>query len=319
MFLKLSLGLCTDRSVIEGALFVRDETVVPVGSGLTRIAVSAQTSAGAVRPLNEDSFRAAAPLFVVADGMGGHERGDVASRTAIAALADRVPADAVPTVDELIDAIAAANDAVRDQSQRDGVEGVSGTTLVVLALVRGSGDAPYWMAANIGDSRLYEWTGRELTQHTVDHSFVQELVDTGRLTAEEALVHPERNVITRAVGVRADVVADIWLLPVSGEQVFLLCSDGLTRELSDDEIAELLMRHGAAGEEGSVADALVEAAVAAGGSDNVTAIVVESSSASALVDDDASDRIASTRERPGAALEDTLPRAGGGAHGTAEG
>ncbi|WP_235451432.1 MULTISPECIES: PP2C family serine/threonine-protein phosphatase [unclassified Microcella] len=292
---------------------MRDETVVPVGSGRTRIAVSAQTSAGAVRPLNEDSFRAAAPLFVVADGMGGHERGDVASRTAIAALAERVPAEAVPTVDELIDAIAAANDAVRAQSQRDGVEGVSGTTLVVLALVRGGGDSAYWMAANVGDSRLYEWTGRELTQLTVDHSYVQELVDTGHLTAAEALVHPDRNVITRAVGVRPDVVADVWLLPVSGEQVFLLCSDGLTRELSDDAIAELLMRHGAAGEEGSVADALVEAAVAAGGSDNVTAIVVESSSATALVGAGARESIASTRERPGAELEDTLPRAGGGA------
>ncbi|MBA8846560.1 protein phosphatase 2C domain-containing protein [Microcella alkalica] len=292
---------------------MRDETVVPVGSGITRIAVSAQTSAGAVRPLNEDSFRAEVPLFVVADGMGGHERGDVASRTAIAALAERVAADAVPTVDELIEAIAAANDAVRAQSERDGVDGVSGTTLVVLSLVRGGGDAAYWLAANIGDSRLYEWTGRELKQLTVDHSFVQELVDTGRLTAEEALVHPERNVITRAVGVRPDVVADVWLLPVSGEQVFLLCSDGLTRELSDDAIAEVLMRHGAAGEPCSIADALVAAAVDAGGSDNVTVIVVESSSATALVDAGAHDRIASTRDRVGAELEDTLPRSGGGA------
>ncbi|GAA1690523.1 protein phosphatase 2C domain-containing protein [Microcella alkalica] len=313
MLLNQSLGLCTDRSVSEGALFVRDETVVPVGSGITRIAVSAQTSAGAVRPLNEDSFRAEVPLFVVADGMGGHERGDVASRTAIAALAERVAADAVPTVDELIEAIAAANDAVRAQSERDGVDGVSGTTLVVLSLVRGGGDAAYWLAANIGDSRLYEWTGRELKQLTVDHSFVQELVDTGRLTAEEALVHPERNVITRAVGVRPDVVADVWLLPVSGEQVFLLCSDGLTRELSDDAIAEVLMRHGAAGEPCSIADALVAAAVDAGGSDNVTVIVVESSSATALVDAGAHDRIASTRDRVGAELEDTLPRSGGGA------
>ena len=131
---------------------MRAQTEVTVGSAATRIVVSAETSAGAVRPLNEDSFRAAPPLFVVADGMGGHERGDVASRTAIAAIADRVPEGSTPTVDELLAAIGAANDAVRERSERDGVTGVSGTTLVVLGLVRGDSEgSAYWLAANIGD------------------------------------------------------------------------------------------------------------------------------------------------------------------------
>lgn len=287
---------------------MRAQTEVTVGSAATRIVVSAETSAGAVRPLNEDSFRAAPPLFVVADGMGGHERGDVASRTAIAAIADRVPEGSTPTVDELLAAIGAANDAVRERSERDGVTGVSGTTLVVLGLVRGDSEgSAYWLAANIGDSRLYAWSGRDLRQLTVDHSLVQELVDAGTLSVADAASHPDRNVITRAVGVRPEVSADVWLLPVVGDQVFLLCSDGLTRELSDADIAALLREHGAHGERPTIAQALVDAAVAAGGSDNVTAIVVEASSPGAPQASDPG--LASTRDRLESDAEDTLPRA----------
>ena len=287
---------------------MRAQTEVTVGSATTRIVVSAETSAGAVRHLNEDAFRAAPPIFVVADGMGGHERGDVASRTAIAAIDARVPQGAPPTVDELLGAIGAANDEVRDRSARDGVRGVSGTTLVVLGLVRGDSEGTaYWLAANIGDSRLYAWNGRELRQLTVDHSLVQELVDAGQLSAADAAAHPDRNVITRAVGVRPDVSADVWLLPVGGEQVFLLCSDGLTRELDDAAIAALLREHGAHGERPTIARALVDAAVEAGGSDNVTAIVVEASSPG--LDGGHDLDLVSTRDRLEADAEDTLPRA----------
>jgi serine/threonine protein phosphatase PrpC len=242
---------------------------------MTSVDVSARSDVGAVRHVNEDSLLAADPVFVVADGMGGHARGDAASRTAVETLAASVPSGTLPTPDEVIAAIDEANAAVRALSGADesGVA-VAGTTLTGVVRVRDpeSGDEPRWMVVNVGDSRVYQWDGHVLQQLSVDHSAVQEMLDAGLITAEQALVHPERNVITRALGAEDLVDTDVLILPIEGHQTFLICSDGLTKELTDEQIAGILTD--VRGDH--AADALVEAAVEAGGHDNVTVVVLES-------------------------------------------
>jgi serine/threonine protein phosphatase PrpC len=271
---------------------------------------SARSDTGAVRAVNEDSFIARSPVFLVADGMGGHARGDKASQEAVRIFDERIPADSIPTPDDVLDAVAAANKGVRGLSEVDdsGVA-VAGTTLTGAVLVKTSdGEDRHWMVVNVGDSRVYNWDGRTLTQLSVDHSAVQELLDAGVISPDEAAVHPERNVITRALGADSAVEVDVWLLPAAGHQTFLVCSDGLSKELSDEQIAQILADHGDGHDESSAAstaDALVAAALDAGGRDNVTVIVVESQRGKSGGDADLTiDRIAGTSEF----LEDTRPR-----------
>ena len=253
-------------------------TVVNLPLGDVTVLASAGTSIGSVRSVNEDSFLAASPLFVVADGMGGHARGDRASQTVIAELSRLLPVGTLPTAAAVLTAITGSNDAVRALTDDDGQALLSGTTLTGISLVStNNGASTHWMAFNVGDSRIYSWDGRRLAQLTVDHSVVQELVDSGAITEAQARLHPERNVITRAVGADVDVDADVWLLPVGGSQTFVLCSDGLTKELDDDEIAGVLARHGSDGGVDTVAEALVSAADRAGGKDNITVVVIASS------------------------------------------
>ncbi|MFF1572402.1 PP2C family protein-serine/threonine phosphatase [Leifsonia sp. NPDC058292] len=264
--------------------------------------VSVRSDVGAVRHVNEDSMLAADPVFVVADGMGGHARGDVASQTAVETLARVLPGGALPTPDEVVAAIDEANAAVRALSGADesGIA-VAGTTLTGVIRVGDpeSGDER-WMVVNVGDSRVYLWDGRALTQLSVDHSAVQELVDAGLITEAQAAVHPERNVITRALGAEDLVDTDTMLLPQRGRQTFLVCSDGLTKELSDERIARILAD--SMGDD--PADALVTAAIEAGGRDNVTVVVVESVTGEAdTASAETQDRVAESRS-----LEDTRPR-----------
>lgn len=266
------------------------------------LAVSARTDTGRVRAVNEDAVLARNPVFVVADGMGGHARGDLASSSAVQVLHERIPEGAQVTPNDVLDAVSAANDAVRALSTADasGVA-VAGTTLSGVVVVNGSGTGTrYWMIINIGDSRVYGWDGVRLTQLSVDHSAVQELLDAGAISADEAGGHPERNVITRALGAADDIDVDVWMLPVDGEQTFLICSDGLSKELRDDEIAAILREHP---HDHRLADVLTEAAIAAGGRDNITAVVV--SSWPTWPEDDRD-----TVERPVRQqyLEDTRPR-----------
>ena len=239
--------------------------------------VWAQTDVGRVRALNEDSFIARRPLFIVADGLGGHARGDAASQAAIHVFDDAFPDDAPPHPDAVVAAITAANAEVRTLSLPDDIgAAVSGTTLVGLVEVA-TDDGNAWLALNVGDSRLYGWDGRRLEQLSVDHSAVQELYEAGLISASEMDSHPERNIITRALGAEDDVDADTWILPASREQTFLVCSDGLTRELSDERIAGILAES-LSDESGDPAQQLVDAAVAAGGRDNVTVIVLRARS-----------------------------------------
>lgn len=266
------------------------------------VGVSVRSDTGAVRHVNEDSALAQDPVFVVADGMGGHARGDLASRTAVESLARTLQPGTRPTPEEVLRAIDEANAAVRALSGADeSGAAVAGTTLTGIVRVRVPERATEeWMVVNVGDSRVYAWDGRALQQLTVDHSAVQELVDAGLISEEQAAVHPERNVITRALGAEDFVDTDTGLVGEEGRQVFLICSDGLTRELSDRRIAEIL----AAAPEDPAA-ALVDAANDAGGHDNITVIVVES-----VTGEDAPAPV-DTRDRAdgsGRAFEDTQPR-----------
>jgi PPM family protein phosphatase len=264
---------------------------------------SASTDIGSVRSINEDSYVAEFPLFLVADGMGGHDRGDQASQTVAALLRERLVTEQLPTSTEVLEAIGAANDAVVSLTADTPGSAMSGTTLAGVVFVTGDDRVgAHWMAFNIGDSRIYAWDGRTLEQLSVDHSAVQELVDAGAITDEAARAHPDRNIITRAVGARTDVDADVWLLPAVGAQCFLICSDGLTKELDDDRIGAILAGNGAAGSRVSASDELLAAALEAGGRDNVTVVVVRSTSATAHDDSEI------TRER-GELFEETTPRA----------
>ena len=273
---------------------------------------SGHTDRGAVRRVNEDSFLATSPVFAIADGMGGHAFGDRASRAAIDALASAFTSAEPTRPEAVIAAIRAADDAVSDIALSSGDPSVvSGTTLTGIALVRvGPSDEDCrWMVFNVGDSRVYSWDGRDLTQLSVDHSVVQELIDGGRITREDAATHPSRNIVTRALGA-GRIEPDIWLLPATGRQSFIVCSDGLTRELSDDEVARQIVLHQATDPERagdipqSLAERLVLAAVAAGGADNVTVVTVQSQFAGA---DDA-DIDTLQRDAMPSCLEETLPR-----------
>lgn len=251
------------------------ESELAFPSARLSIRFGARTDVGAVRKANEDSIFAQAPVFLVADGMGGHARGDAASQTVVRVFDEHIERDAPSTPERILDAIHSSNDAVRDLSAAGDVgTAISGTTLAGIAFVDAGSDTGHqWMVFNVGDSRVYGWEGDRLRRITVDHSAVQEMVDAGLLDPENAENHPERNVITRAIGADEYVDADVWLLPATGTHTFLICSDGLTKELDDDEIARVLAAHPAGDEQGAT-DALIEAALENGGHDNVSVIVV---------------------------------------------
>jgi serine/threonine protein phosphatase PrpC len=274
---------------------------LPVGERALVLHSSAASDVGLVRSVNEDSFLDALPVFLVADGMGGHAHGDLASREVVRVFRARHAGEGVTTASRVLESIAQANTAVRQLTESSAEnESIAGTTLTGVALIDGgAANPPSWMAFNVGDSRVYSWQADRLTQITVDHSAVQELVDQGNITRAEADAHPERNVVTRAMGVDDNAEPDVWLIPTGGKQLFLLCSDGLTKELSDDRIADLIRQRTPSE---AIAERLVAEALSAGGNDNVTAVVVEADWAGVLASDD----------RSGSAmpafLEETAPR-----------
>jgi protein phosphatase len=241
---------------------------IPGRDAVLRIAWAAATDTGKRRAANEDSFVARSPLFAVADGMGGHSAGDLASAAVVERLAEIVTEDFLSP--RAIERALEAATADITEIAADSVLGV-GTT-VTGAVLTLQDDDPYFAVFNIGDSRVYCFDRNELFQVTVDHSVVQELVEAGALTRDEAEHHPDSNVITRAVGFNAPPMPDFWMVQLHAGLRFLMCTDGLTKEVTDENIR----MHLAAGlTPVQTAGALIDAALASGGRDNVTAIVVD--------------------------------------------
>jgi protein phosphatase len=238
----------------------------------------AATDVGRVREVNEDSWLATPTVFAVADGMGGHEGGDVASRIAVDALARLAERGYDPRrgPEAVTEALAEAQGRILEYADEQAGRGVAprrraGTTVVAALLVEDDA-GPAWLVANLGDSRAYRFTDGVLVQVSTDHSLVQELVDTDRITPAEAATHPERHVITRALGESTGVEPDFFVLGLAEAERLLLCSDGVSGMLGDEEIAAVLDD---AADPRDAADRLVAAAVAAGGEDNATAVVVD--------------------------------------------
>ena len=284
--------------------------------GELRVHVASASHVGMVRTVNEDALLAEPPVFAVADGMGGHAFGDRASATAVLALHEEFDPEQATDSGHVLAAIRRANDAVRELTAwaGGGTQLIAGTTLAGVALVvEHPGDAPRWMVFNLGDSRVYRVSDAERTLErvSVDHSVVQELLDAGVIDEEGARRHPERNVITRALGAADEVRAEAWLLPATEPQTFLICSDGLTKELDDARLAELLVPLDPAENLDAAVDRLLGAALAAGGSDNVSVVLLRAEYHGALPSGSGVDE--QTRERGlsilSPELDDTRPRA----------
>lgn len=234
------------------------------------------TDRGLVRRLNEDALLAYPPVFLVADGMGGHAAGDVASRLAVeefghlaghrAADADEIHECFRRTAMRLRETVAAGRTA--------------GTTVAGVAIAAYDG-SEYWLVFNIGDSRVYRLSGGRLEQISVDHSVVQDLLDRGEIDATQAAAHPHRHVITRAIETRAMPTPDYWLIPAGRADRLLICTDGLTTELDDARLAAVLQE---VTDPQEAAEALVAEALASGGRDNISAVVVDVATAAGETD-----------------------------------
>jgi serine/threonine protein phosphatase PrpC len=231
-----------------------------------KLVAAGVTDVGRVRGTNDDGFLDHADrlgLVAVADGMGGHRAGDVASATALEALRA-----AVANGQSLRDAIEGANEAVLEKSVSDQELHGMGTTLTAGML----GTDGYLTVGHVGDSRAYLVRDGQLSQITNDHSLVEEMVRGGELTPEQAEVHPRRSIITRALGIDPEVEVDEYPIELRPGDRILFCSDGLTTMVRPDEIASILSREH---DPKRAAQLLVDAANAAGGEDNITAVIVE--------------------------------------------
>jgi PPM family protein phosphatase len=235
------------------------------------------TDVGLVREINEDAFLADPPVFVVADGMGGHQGGDVASAIVVeefGALTGQ-EYDARAGVEQVAATLRACQRRIGEyaaqQADARRRRWYSGTTAVVALLVHDD-EGPRWLVANLGDSRAYRLGLDELERVSVDHSLVQQLVDAGKISEAEVSTHPERHVITRALGGPDTVEADYFHVPLASAARLLLCTDGVTGMIDDAAIETILRENH---DPRDAADRLVRAAVSAGGEDNATAVVVD--------------------------------------------
>jgi len=243
-----------------------------LSTAVVHYTAAAVTDRGRKRPSNEDAFGYSVEhgVFIVCDGMGGAAAGEIASSLAVdetlRLLSDRPDAEAIPLAKAAEEVIDAVNEAIFSRAQRNYRLNGMGTTLVVLVA-----QEDQVAVLNIGDSRCYRLREGKFEQITLDHSLVEEQVRLGRMSRTEALRSPLRNVITRAVGTQRKVTPDIFPLQAAPGDRFLLCSDGLTRELSDPQIEALLVVDGPLEEQCA---RLVNAANKAGGNDNITCVLV---------------------------------------------
>jgi protein phosphatase len=237
---------------------------------LTVLRSGSATDVGRVRPINQDMPLERPNLYAVADGMGGHVGGEVAARVAVETLQQAFERE--PSVDGLREAFSEANAAVWHESQSNADLRGMGTTLTAVALVGGDGGEDTLALANVGDSRAYVYSDGRLFQVTADHSLAEERMRHGEMTEAEAAVHPQRHILTRALGVSPDVQADMWELQLRTGDRVLLCSDGLSNEVGMDEMASVL---GDVRDPEEAAGRLVDVANEHGGADNITVIIVD--------------------------------------------
>ena len=242
------------------------------GDEMIRATHGACTHVGQVRRDNEDAFVAIDGLYVVADGMGGHSAGEVASALAVATMKDAFMAThpGLKTPEQVAEAVALANTTVFIEALEDSSKSGMGTTLTGMVVTDAQNNEV--VVANVGDSRTYLWRNGELQQVTKDHSHVQTLVDRGAITQQEARTHYQRNIVLRAIGIDAEVHVDLYPVSIEDGDRFIMCSDGLVDEADDDEIInEIRLRS----QPQELAERLVDLANANGGRDNVTVVVVD--------------------------------------------
>jgi serine/threonine protein phosphatase PrpC len=225
------------------------------------------TDRGLKREINEDSLFVADGLFAVADGMGGHAAGEVASHLCVETLATGYRKAAGRLDAEAINALLrTAGEAIAASAPRG-----AGTTVSGAAVIERDSSL-HWLVFNVGDSRTYRLSNGLLEQVTVDHSEVQQLLDRGVIGTEQMATHPRRHVITRALSAGGDSRVDFWLLPIQPGDRLLICSDGLSTELADESLRDIITRFP---DPQQAADELIAAALSRGGRDNISVVIVD--------------------------------------------
>ncbi len=237
---------------------------------MTVLRSGSATDVGRVRTVNQDMPLERPNLYAVADGMGGHVGGEVAARVAVATLEQAF--ERAPTVAGLREAVSEANTAVWHESQANADLRGMGTTLTALALVGGTEGRDTLALANVGDSRAYVFSDGDLIQVSDDHSLAEERMRHGEMTEAEAAVHPQRHILTRALGVSSEVETDMWELELRAGDRVLLCSDGLSNEVETEEMASVLRT---VADPQDAAQRLVDVANEHGGADNITVVIVD--------------------------------------------
>lgn len=231
-----------------------------------------RTDVGLVREANEDAYLAVPPVFAAADGMGGHAGGDVASALVVEELGRLADArfDRATAPSAVLEALHRGQRRIAAHAAGKVGRAAPGTTVVVAVLVED--DAPAWLVVSLGDSRAYRMSAGRLEQVTRDHSLVQELLDAGDISADQVADHPERHVVTRALGGPGLPEPDLFWVDLAEADRLLLCTDGVSGFVEEDLLARVLATEA---DPGDAASALVAAALAAGGEDNATALVVD--------------------------------------------
>ena len=273
-------------------------------TGTIRVVSAAATHVGHVRATNEDSILNAPPIYLVADGMGGHNAGEVASAIAVEEF-EKLTIQENVTVEQLGEALRSA--AIRIGELGGEATLGAGTTVAAVATMV-LDDVGYWVVLNLGDSRVYRLSGDIFEQVSVDHSVVQELMDRGELTPEQAKIHPYRHMVTRALGAGPDSDPDYWLIPAEAGDRMLICSDGLTGEVDDAAIEKLLR---SPSDVRTLSQDLVGRALDGGGHDNISVVLVEAVEVvgqSRIAEDTASRDGAEPQDDGFEIDEDTLPR-----------